>query len=238
MTRRRGALPTGRVLVLEQSPRGAPDAPAEPIGYVVHSPRLRGGRVNLWVIELVAGRSWLEPTAAVLAHVAAWGADRPDGPATGITLLMPDGHPARRSVSTHLDQPAGSPYGLYVRVPDLGQFLRAVAPAFEARVAASPAVGFCGELLIDLFTERLALRFDSGRLVAVERARETLETGETTGSVDLRLPDEAFLHLLFGNRSLAEVVTTYADAAVCTDRGGLLGEVLFPRMPLTAWTVG
>ena len=37
VTRRPGALPTGRILVLEQSRRGAPDAPAEPIGYVVHS---------------------------------------------------------------------------------------------------------------------------------------------------------------------------------------------------------
>ena len=105
-------------------------------------------------------------------------------------------------------------------------------------MAASPAVGFCGELIIDLFTERLTLCFDAGRLVDVERARETGETGEIAGPVDLRLPDEAFLHLLFGNRSLAEVETMYADAAVCTDRGGLLGEVLFPRMTLTPWTVG
>ena len=239
VTRRPGALPTGRILVLEQSRRGAPDAPAEPIGYVVHSARVAGRPCAVsgsW--SSAAGRSWLEPTAAVLAHVAAWGADRPDGPASWVTLLLPDGHPARRCVSTHLDQPAGNTYGLYVRVPDRGQFLRAVAPALEARVAASPAVGFCGELIIDLFTERLTLCFDTGRLVDVERARETGETGEIAGSVDLRLPDEAFLHLLFGNRSLAEVETMYADAAVCTDRGGLLGEVLFPRMTLTPWTVG
>ncbi len=25
---------------------------------------------------------------------------------------------------------------------------------------------------------------------------------------------------------------------ICTDRGSLLGEVLFPRMTLTPWTVG
>jgi hypothetical protein len=234
VTRRPDALPTGRILVLEQLPP-AGDAPAEPIGYAVHSPRLRGGRVNLWILELVAGRSWLDPTAAVLAELAAWGADHPDGPATGVNLLMPDGHPARRCVSTHLDRPAGSTYGLYVRVPDLARFLRAVAPALEARLAASPAVGFSGELSIDLFTERLALRFEDGRVVAVERAGAS---GEEDGQADLRLPHDAFLHVLLGNRSLTDVEVAFSDCEVCTDRGGLLGEVLFPRMMLTAWTVG
>jgi Acetyltransferase (GNAT) domain len=235
VTRRPGALPTGRVLVVEESPPGAPHGAVEPIGCVVHSSRVRHGRVHLWILELVAGRNWLEPTAAVLAHVAAWGAEHPDGPATGVTLLMPDGHPARRCVSTRLEQPVGSPYGLYVRVPDLPEFLRAVAPALDARVESSPAVGFCGELTIDLFTERLELRFDTGRLVAVERV---VAPEGTEDSVDLRMPHEAVLHLLLGNRSLAEVGDGFADCAVGTDRGGLLGEVLFPRMPLTAWTVG
>ncbi len=234
VTRRPGALPTGRILVLEQSPPGAPDGAAQPIGCVVHSSRVRQGRVHLWIVELAAGRSWLEPTAAVLAHVAAWSADHPEGPAGGITLLMPDGHPARRCVSTHLDRPVSSPHGLYVRVPDLVEFLRTVGPALEARVEASPAVGFCGKLAIDLFTERLELRFDAGRLGGVERVPPT----DDEDSFDLQIPHEAFLHLLLGNRSLAEVSDGYADCAVGSDRGGLLGEVLFPRMPLTAWTVG
>jgi Acetyltransferase (GNAT) domain len=234
-TRRPGALPAGRILVLEQAPRGVPDAPAEAIGYVVHSPRLRGGRVQLWILDLVAGRSWLEPTAAVLAHLAAWGADHPDGPANGIGLLLPDRHPARRCVSTHLDRPAASPYGLYVRVPDLALFLRTVTPSLEARVAASPAVGFCGVMTIDLFTERLALRFDTGRVMGVEHVDAA---DEINASVDLRIPREAFLHLLLGNRSLAELEAAFADCEVCTDRGGLLAGVLFPHMTLTPWTVG
>ena len=234
VTRRPGALPTGRILVLEQSPPGAPVGAAEPIGCVVHSSRVRQSRVHLWIVELVAGRSWLEPTAAVLAHIANWGADDPDGPATGITLMLPDGHPARRCVSTHLERPISSPFGLYVRVPDLPEFLRTVAPTLEARVEASPATGLCGNLTIDLFTERLEVRFDAGRLVGVERVPPT----DDEDSSDLQMPHEAFLHLLLGNRSLAEVGDGYADCEVGTDRGGLLGEVLFPRMPLTAWTVG
>ena len=65
VTRRPGALPTGRILVLEQSPSGAPDSAAEPIGCVVQLVRVPPGRVHPWIVELVAGRSWLEPTAAV-----------------------------------------------------------------------------------------------------------------------------------------------------------------------------
>jgi GNAT superfamily N-acetyltransferase len=234
VTRRPGALPTGRVLVIEETSPGAPGAPAEPIGYAVYSPRLRGGRVHFWIMELLAGRSWLEPTAAVLAHLVAWGADHPDGPATGVILLLPDGHPARRCVSTKLDHPAGSTFGLYVRVPDVQQFLCTVAPALEGRLAASPAVGFCGELTIDLFSERIALRFEAGRIVAVER----VTIGGEENSFDLRMPHEAFLHVLLGNRSLPDVEAAFADCEVCTDRGGLLGEVLFPRMMVTPWTVG
>ena len=81
---------------------------------------------------------------------------------------MPDGHPARRCVSTHLERPVSSPFGLYVRVPDLPAFLRTVAPTLEARVEASPAIGLCGNLTLDLFTERLEVRFDAGRLVGVD----------------------------------------------------------------------
>jgi hypothetical protein len=233
VTRRPDALPTGRILVVEQISRGD-DSRAEPIGYAVHSPRLRGGRVQLWILELVAGRGWLDPTAAVVAHVAAWGADHPDGPATGVSLLMPDGHPARRCLSTHLEQPAGGTYGLYVRVPDMAQFIRTVAPALEARLTSSPAVGYCGELTIDLFTERLALRFEDGRVVALER----LQPGTRDDAAHHPMPPQTVQNVRLGNRALADVDATFADCEVCTDRGGLLGEVLFPRMMLTAWTVG
>jgi hypothetical protein len=119
-------------------------------------------------------------------------------------------------------------------VPDVRQFLHVVAPALEGRLAASPAIGFCGELTIDLFVERLVLRFEAGRVVAVER----VEMSGDEESFDLRMPVEAFLHVLLGNRSLAQVESAFADCEVFTDRGGLLGDVLFPRMMVTPWTVG
>ena len=107
---------------------GAPDGAAEPIGCVVHSSRVRqAASISGSSSWSPAGTGWSRPPPCW--PTSRRGApDHPDGPATGITLLMPDGHPARRCVSTRLDQPVGSPYGLYVRVPDLAEFLRAVAP--------------------------------------------------------------------------------------------------------------
>ena len=52
------------------------------------------------------------------------------------------------------------------------------------------------------------------------------------------MPRDAFVHMLLGNRTVTQLEGTVADCSVNTDVGGLLLDVLFPRMPLDRWWLG
>ena len=236
LTRRPDALPGGHVLVIERHAAGS--AERERLGYVVHSKRLQDGSAVLGAFGLETGESWLDPTAAVLAHLDGWARSRSDSGDGGVSLLLPEDHPAGRCAVTGIGRGRLGSNGLYVRVPDLAAFLLAVAEVLDARLAASPAVGHSGELAVDLYTEQLRLRFEGGRLTAVECDVPSPGKGDPEDRADARLPVEAFLHLLLGNRSLEEVEATTADCQLRTDLGALLLDVLFPRLGLSAWTMG
>jgi GNAT superfamily N-acetyltransferase len=224
LARRPGSVCSYEILVIEHR-----RDTSSPVGFVAHLRQLRDGLAVVQAFEVRRGTSWLEPTAAVLAHLHHWVREHPDGPGRGIRLLLPVGHPVRRSAATRLGTgPAGS-YGYYVRVPDVVAVLGAIAPALEARLAASPAVGWTGALNLDLYRECVRLRFEEGRLIAVERS----DAAEAT--VDACVPAEDFLHLLFGNRPIAELERTVADCLIRTDAGALLLDVLFPPMPSSTW---
>ena len=87
-------------------------------------------------------------------------------------------------------------YAFYVRVPDLPEFLRHVAPVLERRLAASVAAGHTGELKVSFYGGGLRLELERGRLSAVEQWSPSVED-----SGDAAFPDLTFLQLLFGHRS-------------------------------------
>ncbi len=225
LARRRDGLLACEVLVIESS--------AGALGYVAHERRLVGGLVSVRNFELRPGTTWLGPTAAVLSHLHRWVRDHPDGPGRGVRVALPGGHPAIRSAATRLGSAPPGTYGLYVRVPDLVAFLRAITPVLEARVASSPAVAWTGDLRIDLYQEGLRLRFEDGRLSAIEPWRRPGDDGDR--GADASMPRNEFLHLLLGNRTIHELEPATADCIVDTDTGALLLEVLFPPMPMTTW---
>jgi len=231
LTHRPGSLSGRDLLVVERSTA----AGSEPVGFVAHASMLRAGNATIWAFELAPGESWLAPTAAVLPHLDAWARSHPDGPGGGVRLLLPEGHPARRSAATGLTGGRPGGYGYYVRMPDPARALTAVRTVLEGRLARSPAVGHTGDVVIDLYTGRLRFRFEDGRLDAVvaEGPRP-----DDAPPADVSLPAEWLLHLVLGNRSLAELQATVADCELGTDAGALIVDALFPRMPLSPWTMG
>ena len=98
----------------------------------------------------------------------------------------------------------------------------------EDRLARSPAVGHTGEVVIDLYTGRLRLRFEAGRLEAV-----VADGPRPDGAppADVSLPAEWLLHLVLGNRSLADLQATVADCLVETDTGALVLDASSPACP-------
>ena len=230
LARRPGGALACEILVIESTTE------AVPVGYVAYQCRLNNGLVSLRALELRRGTSWLGPTAAVVAHLDRWVHEHPDGDGRGVRFALPAGHPATRCAATRLGWAPPGSYGLYIRVPDVIAFLRAIAPALEARLAASPAVAWTGDLHIDLYQGGFRLRFDQGRLAKIEPWKPP--DGDSERGVDVRIPRDDFLHLLLGNRTIHELETTTADCLLETDAGALLLDVLFPPMPTATWEFG
>jgi GNAT superfamily N-acetyltransferase len=228
LTRRPGGLLACEILVVEPT-----TAAAAPLGYVAHERRLVDGLVSLRAFELRRGNSWLGPTAALVNHLHHWVRNHPDGPGRGVRLALPARHPATRCASTRLGWAPPGSYGLYVRVPDVVGFVRAIAPVLEARLASSPAVAWTGDLRIDLYRVGLRLRFDEGRLLVVEPWNPP--THDSERAADVSIPQEDFVHLLLGNRSIDELERTTPDCLLHTDTGALMLDVLFPPMPMSTW---
>ncbi|MEP6660390.1 MAG: GNAT family N-acetyltransferase [Acidimicrobiales bacterium] len=223
LRRRPGALPSHVVNIVEHE--------ATAIGYLVHDHKTSGGGLlSVRAAELLPGRSWLEPTAAMLTHLREWVGREPGD--RGVRFALPEGHPALRAASTRLGRGPGGPYGFYVRVPDVVALLRAVSAVLDARIAASAVEGLSGEASVDLYTESLRLTFNDGRLTSIERGATSVHDS------DVSLPPDAFVQLILGNRGLVELERTVADCHINTDAGGAVVDALFPRLKLYSWEMG
>lgn len=133
-------------------------------------------------------------------------------------------HPVYTLLDHHLS-PRRPPYGLYVRVPDVPGFVRHIAPVLERRLATSAMAGHTGELKLNFYRDGLKLVFEKGRLTAAEPWR----MAETNDRFDgAEFPPLTFLHLLFGNKTFAELDAFYPDCGAHSQARILL-EILFPK---------
>ena len=87
----------------------------------------------------------------------------PEKPFSTFALDLGTDHPAYQVVPDCLPRPC-RPYAWYVRVPDLPDFLRHIAPALERRLEQSALAGHTGELCISFYREGLCLALERGRL--------------------------------------------------------------------------
>lgn len=212
------------------------DAPA-PSGFVVHERTF--GRGSLWVLdgELAADVSWLSAGPSVLRELKRIG----EGIAANATT--DDGAPPpfdRLALNLGAEHPlyavagAGerrSSYAWYIRVPDLAAFVRRITPVLEARLAASSAASYSGELRLSFYDDGLQLTFRDGSIIEVANIA-------APGWRDLAtFPPLTFLHLLFGHRSLVELESSYADCRVEKPESRLLLQSLFPARSSSVWPV-
>ena len=143
-------------------------------------------------MELRPGASWLPAMPSILRALAALGPGyaRPEAPFTSLRLALGADHPAYAALRDVPPAPRRL-YAWYVRVADLPGFLRHVAPALEARLAASPAAGHTGQLRLTFYRSGLTLRLEGGRLGPVEPT-------DGGGKSDAAFPDLTFVQLVFG----------------------------------------
>jgi hypothetical protein len=123
---------------------------------------------------------------------------------------------------------SGPPYAWYIRVPDVLAFLHHVQPVLEKRLACSHYAHYTGELHFDLYRTGLALRFEHGKVAAIEPWR----TSDYSDEASLGCPPLVFLQMLLGYRTISELNTFYPDAWV-EDDVRLLVNTLFPAQHST-----
>lgn len=215
------------------------------MGTLSHIPVLWNGAVALTHYEVRMGTSWRATWPAVLQYVVARGADYAvRDPTARFTQVqcwhMGSEHPLYRAVRFGNDR--WRAYALYTCIADLAAFCRAIAPALERRVAASPLAGHTGELTLSAYRSGVRLRLDGGR-IRVQPWRPALDVmGQEFGapSRDPRrpmalFPELSINQLLLGYRSLDELQGTYPDCIVRDGEGRALIDTLFPKAPSDVW---
>lgn len=213
-----------------ESPEG------QPAGFLVHKPRLHSGLLWATAYELAVGDSWPAVTPIVIRYLYAAGeayaAERQE-PFEASAFWLGADHPAYQTLPEPLPR-ARQPHAWswYVRVADVPDFLRSVAPVLEQRLARSEAAGHTGELRISFYRGGLRLVFEQGFMTVAEPWAPTSEDeGEAA------FPDLTFLQLLFGYRSLEELEHAFADCWAWDEGARVLLPALFPKQPSRVWSV-
>ncbi|MFW5772299.1 MAG: GNAT family N-acetyltransferase [Phototrophicaceae bacterium] len=171
--------------------------------------------------------SYLETFADVMREIKAFAetrfADRDDGQPSAV-YFESGVHPTVETLVRMY--PSGtvrdSVYAWYIRVPDLAEFSRRIAPVLERRLAGSGANRFTGTLGI-VFQDfnGLLLTFTDGRLT--EAANGDLPRAQ----VDAAFPWNTFLNVMLGHRSVTEIDRVLPET-FCSRKAAVLLPVLFP----------
>ena len=211
-----------------------PAGGGSPVGLVIHPRKLWGAALGVRLVEIVPGAPVLAVAPSLLRSLDATGAayaDREGKAFETIVFELGEGHPLYATIPLRLPE-AGRPYAWFIRVPDLPAFVRRIAPALETRLAASPQAGYTGELTISRFRDGVRLRFQAGRIAVEAWTPQRAEDG------DAAFPELSFLPLLFGFRSLEEILHAYPDSTAPGDEARALLPILFPKRDSNVWSGG
>ena len=114
------------------------------------------------------------------------------------------------------------------RIPSLPRFLMKIAPVLEKRLAESAFRGITTDFALNLFHEAFWIRIRNGRIEEVKSAGfvDTSMGGEPG---TLNIPPDAWIRLLFGDRSIGQLYDSWPDIIVKPEDKALVGA-LFPPM--------
>lgn len=212
------------------------DANQAIVGYVAFdiSPTGKAVRLNNFVVNDKTSyvATYLPVLQAVKKYVQEFFAEKETSP--NYLHLGTSMHPDLLKLLdlTPYGKVSGRRYTWYLRVPDIAVFIMQIKSVLEHRLEGSAGHRYSGEIKINFrnFTG-LILKFEDGKLLEVENKEpEYLKSNAA-------FPFYSFLDLLFGYRSMDELVRMYADAFARRDIFVLL-DILFPKkysglMPIT-----
>lgn len=215
------------------------DGNGEVCGFTWVAVRRRSPKLGVWAIELYQGRNWQAVMPSLLRAFCALGQQLPPmlptmAPFREIVLALGRTHGAYEVLDEKLHARGEPIYAWYVRVEDVPQFLRHMTPLLEQRLADSILSGYSGELKFDFYPKGLRLRWEKGRMTAVEPWQQPDYDEE---EADLGIPRLLFNQLLLGYRSLSELRAIFPDVTV-NGAAALLIDILFPKQPSHVWVLG
>lgn len=115
-----------------------------------------------------------------------------------------------------------------LRITDIPAFFIKIAPVLEKRIAASGCSGITGDITINLYKQAYRLGFKDGRLIEAENIGfKDASMGADGG--DLCIPHDAFVRLVFGFRTLEQLIDAWPDIVIKQASRDLI-DVLFPRI--------
>jgi hypothetical protein len=196
------------------------------VGYFQPSRDVWNDAIVMFELGVVEGQSMRAVMPTVLRWMKSLGeaeATKSNKTIKGIYLAFGREHPGYDAIPDLLPR-TRIPYGWYIRVPDVPQFIRHIAPALENRLANSAMAGYSGELKISEYRHGYKLVWENGKLTNVTTWQPM--PGEEG---DCGFPPLVFLQLLFCRKSLMELRESLADAWAKDETAPLL-DALFPKM--------
>lgn len=195
------------------------------LGYAEVSQSVFGPYYVLREITAVAGQSLRALGLFVLHYFSLQAAAATPAPIESMLFNINEGHPIYTALAPELSKPH-RPYSYYMRVADLPAFLGHIAPVLEKRLADSVMAGYSGQVRLNFARSFYSLQWQNGRLQAISPYQPAkFHDG------DAFFPEQTFLQLLFGHRSLADLEYSFTDCSVSTPDTAVLLPILFPPRP-------
>ena len=204
----------------------------EPIGVLMYAMVTPIDEGVILRVEMSEPKYWRNATRALLSEIvelAKKASDEDPDPEREIKRIRQDmqpDHPIYIFDDGALGQPPERQYGWYVRVPDIADFIRKIAPALEHRIANSVHAGFSGSLKIQLHRHGITVEFKDGKIDSVENIPAV-----SWDNANASFPGLTFLPVLFGMRSVSETLMSHTDANTGSKADRHLIETLFPKKP-------
>ncbi len=199
----------------------------ERLGYLCHPFYAWGDLMAVTEFELKAGVPWHEVTPSVIRYIWQTGEEytrRDNKTLAAFGFWLIEDHPAYQVALERLPLPRRR-YAWYLRVPDLPAFLQHIAPVFEQRLAASPLSGYTGEIKLGFYRSGILVKFQGGKLAGIETWQPA-----TKNFGKAAFPELTFLQLVFGYRTIEELMAAFPDCFVADELRPVL-RVLFPKQP-------
>jgi hypothetical protein len=208
----------------------------EPVGFLAHPTVRWGSMMAATIYEVKPGCSWEAITPSVIRYLQATGerlpAEHGDFTFESFGFWVGPDHPVYQVLREQLPR-VRFPYAWYLRVADLPDFLKCIAPVLEQRLQNSNLAGHTGELKITFYHTGLRFVFEDGRMAQVQPWQPTPQghSGEAA------FPGLTFLQLLFGYRSLDELKYAFPDCWTPSESSHTLLDSLFPKQISNVWPV-